>query len=172
MSLDSNGHASGLFHVETCEFKDVLPIWERELWPARKSAIETNSAMKWLGGIDMELMKATPTFWRVSYSQDSTGIVGVLSGHFGGIVDGKRSFRTRGLCVAEEARRSGVAGSLMAAARDQAKRETCESVWTFPRASSMPFYESMGFRVVGDWLGNDDPGAGEFGPNCFALARF
>ncbi len=180
MSLDSNGRASGLFYIETCEFKDVLPIWERELWPARKSAIETNSAMKWLGGIDMELMKAAPTFWLVSYALAknapkpqavSEKVVGVLSGHFGGVIQGKRSYRTRGLWVSEEDRRSGAAKLLMTAAFEQATREACNLVWTFPRESSIRFYNSMGFKQVGAMIGTADPGAGEFGPNCFALAE-
>lgn len=152
-------------------------MWSRELWPGRVSPIESNSAMKWLGEIDMSLMQAVPTFWRVVRAPQSKNdvvsqTVGVLSGHFGGIVNGHRSYRTRGLWVAESVRRHGVAMMLMNAAFDQARSENCDSAWTFPRASSMPFYESVGFKRVGAWVGVNDANAGEFGPNCYALATF
>ncbi len=145
----------------------------------------------------MELMKAAPTFWRVSYPKNSDSaevltkqaspyrqavfdrIIGVLSGHFGGVIDAsnvalstsEKSYRTRGLWVSPEARRSGVAKLLMTAAFEQARREGCSTVWTFPRESSMPFYSSMGFTQVGAMIGINDPLAGEFGPNSYAIAK-
>jgi GNAT superfamily N-acetyltransferase len=172
VSATPSGHHGGLFLCESCSFENVADIWARELWPGRISAIEPNSAMKWLGGIDMELMKSNPSFWRVLRTGET---VGVLSGHFGGLVEGnkglQRSYRTRGLWVSTEVRRQGVAKLLMQAAFNQAADENCFAVWTFPRESSMPFYESVGFRRVGNWIGVNDPGAGEFGPNCYALVR-
>jgi GNAT superfamily N-acetyltransferase len=177
VSFDPNGRASGHFYLESCEFKDVLPFWENELWPARKSPIEPCSAMQWLGGIDMTLMKSPPTFWRVvstrtrcATSALGTNTVGTLSGHFGGVIDGKRSYRTRGLWVSDAERRCGIGRLLMCSAFAQAKAENCEVVWTFPRSSAMPFYKSSGFLQFGARVGANDPGTGEFGPNCYALA--
>ena len=174
VSSETNGHESGPFFCRTCTFADVLPLWKSELWPGRTSPIETNSAMKWLGGIDMTLMSATTTFWSVRNKSDNR-IIGVLSGHFGGVIEGKpgvaRAYRTRGLWVADDMRRIGVAKLLMEAAFKQARAEKCPYVWTFPRESSIIFYESMKFVRAGDWIGVDNPLAGEFGPNCYALAQ-
>ena len=175
-SSERRGHISGLFYSEPCLFEEILPIWSRELWPGRVSPIESNSAMKWRGGIDMSLMNAPATFWRLvrtGTKPTPETILGVLSGHFGGEIESpaERSYRTRGLWVSPEVRRAGGASMLMTAAYDQALKEGCPTVWTFPRESSMPFYESMGFKRVGPWIGENDPGAGEFGPNCYALYR-
>lgn len=164
--------------IERGEFDAVLPIWSRELWPGRQSPIEPTSAMKFGGGYDMQLMQAAPTFWLARENShdraDAGPIAGVLSGHFGGVVDNAgaivRSYRTRGLWVAPAHRGQGVAKRLMLAAFAQAQAEDCPLVWTFPRQSSMPFYSALGFRVYGDWLGADDPFAGEFAPNAFAAA--
>lgn len=176
MSATSTGHHGGLFLCEACSFDDVLGAWSRELWPGRISKIESNSAMKWLGGTDMSLMQESPSFWRVVRAprnrEDTVRqTVGVLSGHFGGLIDGTRAYRTRGLWVAESVRRHGVGQMLMGAAFEQAGKERCSAIWTFPRQSSMAFYETMGFNRVGAWIGVDDPGAGEFGPNCYALSE-
>jgi len=183
--MTTNGHSFGNLGaavLEECRFEDVLPIWQASLWPGRLSKIESNSAMKWLGGIDLELMKAPASFWRVRLKKENLD-VGVLSGHFGGLIDienhgtGRlaetvrqvRSYRTRGLYVEPKFRAHGASKILMAAALEQAKRETCEVAWTFPRQSTMPVYEKLGFKMVSQWIGENDPGAGEFGPNCYAI---
>lgn len=178
--MTTNGHSFGNLGaavLEECRFEEILPIWQASLWPGRLSKIESNSAMKWLGGIDLELMKAPASFWRLRLEKESL-IVGVLSGHFGGLIDtmnhdGKnrqvRSYRTRGLFVDPRFRGHGASKVLMTAALVQAKHEACEVAWTFPRQSTMPVYEKLGFKMVGQWIGENDPGAGEFGPNCYAI---
>ncbi len=118
--------------------------------------------MCWLGGHDMSLMRAPAHFWIARRSREH--IVGVLSGHFGGIIDNQRSYRTRGLWVAASVRRSGIASALMSAAVEQAKKDNCTLIWTFPRESSISFYESVGFKRIGEWVDS-----GEFGPNIYAL---
>lgn len=170
----------GAVVVEECRFEDVLPIWQTKLWPGRVSKIESHSAMKWLGGIDLDLMNAPAFFCRLRLSDNNPNsahsgrVIGVLSGHFGGLIelDGKkevRSYRTRGLFVEPEFRGLGAAGLLMSATLSEAKRQTCEVAWTFPRQSVMPAYQKMGFKMIGQWIGENDPGAGEFGPNCYAI---
>ncbi|MBN8539874.1 MAG: GNAT family N-acetyltransferase [Deltaproteobacteria bacterium] len=171
--------------LEECRFEDVLPIWQAKLWPGRISKIESNSAMKWLGGIDLQLMQEPASFWRILVSkkkinEPEPSVIAVLSGHFGGLIPAPnvqnsdsanlmRSFRTRGLYVAPEFRGLGAASAVMNAAFTEAKRTGCEVAWTFPRKSAMPAYEKMGFQRVGPWIGEKDPSAGEFGPNCFAI---
>ena len=154
--------------IERVSFEVVLPVWQSELWPGRRSPIEPTSAMRWLGGIEMNLMKEKPTFWLARDPQRPIIRLGVLSGHRGGaFADGTQIYRIRGLWVAPEERRSGVARRLIEAAVAQAQLEKCQAVWTFPRRDSLPFYESVGFKKQGDWI--EDKTAAEFGPNCFAL---
>ena len=118
--------------------------------------------MCWLSGHDMSLMRAPAHFW---IARSTPGhILGVLSGHFGGLIDDQRSYRTRGLWVSTAVRRNGIARALMNAATAQAKKENCTLIWTFPRESSISFYESVGFKRVGEWVDS-----GEFGPNIYAL---
>lgn len=178
--MTTNSHVLGNHSpavLEVCRFEDVLPIWQAMLWPGRVSKIEANSAMKWLGGIDLELMKAPASFWRLRLENENINI-GVLSGHFGGLIGpggsfGERkevrSYRTRGLYVDPKFRGQGASRTLMTEALAQAKREACEVAWTFPRQSSMPVYGKLGFKMVGQWIGENAPGAGGFGPNCYAL---
>ncbi|MDZ4083034.1 MAG: GNAT family N-acetyltransferase [Bdellovibrionales bacterium] len=184
--MTNDGHSLGSHSavvLEQCGFEDVLPAWQNKLWPGRVSKIESHSAMKWLGGIDLELMKAPASFWCLRQQSENL-IVAVLSGHFGGLIEVKnhgsqerisetvrpvRSYRTRGLYVDPRFRGHSASKILMTAALEQAKREACEVAWTFPRQSTMPVYEKLGFKMVGQWIGENDPGAGEFGPNCYAI---
>jgi GNAT superfamily N-acetyltransferase len=156
--------------VEQTTFEEVRAVWAQELWVGRKSPIESTSAMRWLGGIDMTLMDSPASFWAARASTESSSpIVGVLSGHYGGMIDTSRSYRTRGLWVHERFRSQGLARQLIQAATEQALRENCTMLWTFPRQAAMGAYEKLGFQRVGDWIGVNDPGAGEFGPNCYAF---
>ncbi len=109
-------------------------------------------------------MHTTATFWVARSTSQPDLILGVLSGHFGGMINGRRSYRTRGLWVSETMRRHGVARALIDAAVDQAKVEGCAQLWTFPRKSSIAFYDSVGFKRMSEWTGG-----GEFGPNLYAL---
>jgi hypothetical protein len=59
----------------------------------------------------------------------------------------------------------------MASASEQASKENCKVIWTFPRQSSMPVYEKIGFKMLGSWIGKNTPGSGEFGPNCYAFLK-
>lgn len=167
--------------VESSNFEEVRPVWASELWPRRKSPIESNSAMRWLGGIEMELMTAPASFWAI---RENGALIAVLSGHFGGLIPDPeanasgeipfsllRSYRTRGLWVHPSFRNRGAANALMKAARLQAQTENCTVLWTFPRQSSMPAYEKFGFKMVGGWIGANAVGAGEFGPNCYAYLK-
>lgn len=167
--------------VESSNFEEVRQVWARELWPGRKSPIESNSAMKWRGGLEMELMNVPASFWVI---RENVAVIAVLSGHFGGLIPDPeantsgdspisilRSYRTRGLWVHPSSRNRGAAIALMKAALLQADEESCNVLWTFPRQSSMPAYEKFGFKMAGGWIGADAPGAGEFGPNCYAYLK-
>lgn len=156
------------------DFHTARDVWSHNLWPGRQSPIEANSAMRWLGGIEMDLMSYPASFWGITTDLPTKKIIGLLSGHFGGEIlvpefsHHTRSFRTRGLWVDPNYRLQGIARTLMQEAENQARIEECRALWTFPRKTSFLAYQRLGFQQAGNWLGENDPGAGEFGPNCYA----
>jgi hypothetical protein len=64
--------------IKSLFWKEILPIWQTQLWPNRISAIEPNSAMVYKSGYDMYNMNTIPTFF--GYYVDDK-LVGVNSGH-------------------------------------------------------------------------------------------
>jgi len=124
-------------------FEEVLPIWRDHLWPERESSIDSNSAMCYLGGYDLQNM-TSPTFF--AYVIDNE-IAGVNSGHRT-INDG---YRSRGLYVFERFRGKGIGTQLLKATIEQAKLEHCNMCWSYPRKSSWKSYLNAGFELASDW---------------------
>jgi GNAT superfamily N-acetyltransferase len=131
--------------IKQISWDEILFIWSTKLWPNRKSAIETNSAMCYLEGFDMKNMQTPPTF--LGYFKENN-IVGVNSGH--GCAN--NNYRSRGLWVDPNYRNQGIGTSLLLATIDQAIKEQSEFIWSFPRYSSRNTYKSAGFTITGDWL--------------------
>lgn len=125
-------------------FEQIHEIWKNNLWPNRKSKIETNSAMNFLNGYDMNNMKTNSTFF--AYIIDDK-IVGVNSGH----LCGDSSYRSRGLYVFPTSRNLGIGKKLLLETIAQAKRENAKFVWSYPKQSSWKTYSSAGFTLMSDW---------------------
>lgn len=131
--------------------------------------------MKWLSGY-RTTRDSTPLFWCV---RDSGKIVGVLSGHFAGVIDGSmvdldeeiRSFRIRGIWVEPEYRRKGLMRAMLEAAFEAARQDDCQAVWIFPRQGTASFYEPFGFKRMSGWIQNRDSQAGGYGGNCYAIKK-
>lgn len=140
-------------------FKDVKPIWEQELWPNRKSAIEPMSVMTWpFEGspeeYDMSIMeKYEPTFIIVDVEVSDRGVtyrklVGVNSGHR----TSDMHYRSRGIWVDPKYRKKGVAQTLFLMTAHQGKIEGCEMIWSLPRKTALSAYTNFGFETVGDFI--------------------
>jgi len=125
-------------------FNEIYSIWNTYLWPTRESAIETHSAMNFLGGYDMQNMISTPTFF--AYKLDNK-IVGVNSGH----MCHDNSYRSRGLFVFPEYRKQGIGKILLVATINQGINEGANYVWSYPKRSSWPTYEAAGFTLASSW---------------------
>ena len=147
------------FLVGTATWEEVLPIWRDKLWPGRTSAIEPTSAIKYLGGYDMQNMQFVPVFFSVR----SDRIIAVNS--IVQCADG--SARSRGLWVDPEYRKAGYARIVLECSILQAKDWQSSHIWTMPRVTALPAYQSVGFIQTSDWF---DQGV-EFGPNCYASRR-
>ena len=157
---------------EICTFEDVLPIWDKDLWPNRISKIESRSALLWdshlwigFGNVLIvkrrkEIWKYEPTFFCI---RDNDKIIGVNSG----FRTEEGIYRSRGLWVNSEHRGQGLGQQLLEMAIQQGKREKCSWIWSLPRKTALSTYSKSGFYKVGDWI---DKGV-EFGPNCLAIHK-
>jgi len=130
--------------IITITFEEIYSIWNTGLWPNRQSAIETHSAMNFLGGYDIKNMISNPTFF--AYKLDNK-IVGVNSGH----LCHDNSYRSRGLFVFTEYRKQGIGKILLLATIDKGIREGADYVWSYPKQSSWLTYEAAGFSLASIW---------------------
>ena len=128
-------------------YEEILEIWTNHLWPDRKSKIESNSAMVFLGGYDMKNMATTPSFFGFV---ENGKIIGVNSGH----KCSDNSYRFRGVFVFPEHRNKGVGFNLIRGVIEQAKKENCDFIWGFPRKTSwdLGIYKKAGFELCSKWI--------------------
>lgn len=136
--------------IQTIDFDTILPIWQKKLWPGRKSAIEPASAMTWPyegcpDQYDITIFDYTPTFWAV---YDCEKIVGVNSGHR----TTDYQYRSRGIWVDPGYRGQGIANLLFTVLQQQAYSEGAEMIWSIPRKTALKAYTKFGFDTVGDYI--------------------
>lgn len=131
--------------IELIDWQDILPIWQKELWPDRKSAIEPVSAMCFLGNYDMDNMLTKPAFF--GYYRKNK-LVGVNSGHS---CPRSNSYRSRGLWVHPRYRSQGIGKALLNATVAEGFNLGHDMVWSYPRKTSWNVYQSAGFKLSSDW---------------------
>ena len=130
--------------IQEIAFDEILPIWEKHLWPDRHSSIDPNSAMCFLGGYDSVNMDTVPTFF--AYVIDGE-IAGINSGH---MCKGQQ-YRSRGLYVFEKFRGKGIGTILLKATIEQAIVEGADLCWSYPKQTSWKSYLAAGFELVTEW---------------------
>ena len=130
--------------IKRITWKQILPIWKDQLWPHRKTTIESTSAMNFLSGYSMENMKSVPTFF--GYFIDNK-IIGVNSGHR----CADNSYRSRGLWVQTDHRKQGIGKLLLKATINCAVDEQCGMIWSYPRFTSWSTYSNLGFNLASSW---------------------
>jgi N-acetylglutamate synthase-like GNAT family acetyltransferase len=131
--------------IKEIDFETIFPIWTEKLWPGRISPIETHSAMLHLF-TEYDMGNFLLPVWYLGYYADNT-LIGVNSGHM--CVDA--SARSRGLWIAPEFRQNGYGKELLLSTIEKAKEHNATSVWSLPRKSSWPTYNSAGFILTSDW---------------------
>ena len=152
-------------------FEKTYDLWNEGLWPGRISKIQPINILMWnpymwedYGKVDVtkdrNILLFEPTFWAV---RDGEEIVGVNSG----FRTDDDIYRSRGLYVKPEKRGEGLSKLLLKLTIETAKREECRIIWTMPRKTALPAYESVGFNKIGGWI---DRGV-EFGPKCIAIKQ-
>jgi len=148
------------FLVGSATWDEVLPVWRDQLWPGRASKIEPTSAIQYLGGYDMLNMQAVPVFFCVRVDNKIVAVNSVVR-----CADG--SARSRGLWVDLAYQKQGLARIVLECSILQARDWQASHLWTMPRKTAWPAYQSIGFTQTSDWF---DEGV-EFGPNCFASKK-
>lgn len=126
-------------------WKKIHHVWKNYLWLDRSSPIEPTSAMCFLGGYDMANMESTPTFY--GYMIDNF-IVGVNSGH---ACPNQNNYRSRGLWVDPDYRGQGIGQRLLTATIEQGQLEGYSQIWSYPRQTSWPTYNAVGFKLASNW---------------------
>ena len=130
--------------ITTITFDELLPIWEKHLWPNRQSSIDPNSAMCYLGGYDLVNMDGMPTFFAYVLEGE---IAGVNSGH----MCKDKQYRSRGLYVFDKFRGRGIGTLLLTATIEQAKKESAVLCWSYPKQTSWKSYLAAGFELASEW---------------------
>lgn len=154
--------------IESCSFDLVLPIWQNYLWPGRKTPIESFSALKRTGGINLDYKNRDLYFFSAvkmihnEHGEDLSkpALMGVVSGH----QTENYEFRLRGLYVFEKYRNQGVGHALLQEVESKAILLQSRLMWSLPRKTNFIFYQKNGFKQVSDWSHEY-----EFGPNCTAV---
>jgi len=141
--------------IKQIAWEEILPIWQNKLWPGRASPIESNSAMVYLGGYDINNMTTNPAFFACMLDGK---IIGVNSGHR--CADG--SYRSRGLWVDTNYRKLGIASSLLTFTHKHGIDLGCTSTWSYPRQSSWSAYQRAGFELSSIWTASETSDANAY----------
>lgn len=126
--------------IKTISFEEIYQIWQNHLWPGRRSPIESNSAMCYLGGYDMYNMNTVPSFFGLFVDNQ---LAGVNSGH----MCKNREYRSRGLFVFDEHRGRGFGTELLLRTVAQGREENAVLCWSYPRKNSWSTYRRSGFSL-------------------------
>lgn len=130
--------------ISKTSFEQILPIWQKYLWPHRQSKIESHSAMLLDGTYDLKNFENRGSYF-VYIIEDQ--IVGCNSGHL--CCDG--TYRSRGLYVHKDYRNKGIGKNLLLATIEQGRLESESFIWSQPRIESWSVYQSAGFELISDW---------------------
>ena len=153
--------------LKEINFDEIFPIWDKQLWPGRKSKIEPMSSLVWNSQLflkwgNSEIKKDSSIFDK--YEPTFFGIT--EGGKLIGVNSGFRTefdvYRSRGLWVDKNHRGLGLGRLLLDTAISLGKQENCGVIWSMPRKSALPTYEAVGFNKIGPWLDETV----EFGPNA------
>ena len=155
--------------LKEISFDEIYPVWDKRLWPGRKSKIEPMSSLVgnsrlFLSWGNSEIKKDSSIFDKY----EPKFFAFVIDDEVVGVNSGFRTevsvYRSRGLWVDPNHRGLGLGQQLLTQATKLAKEEICKVIWSMPRKSAMETYESVGFNKIGEWLDETV----EFGPNAVA----
>ncbi len=130
------------FSIKQITFAEVLPFWRTKLWPTRTDAIRPMSSMLLGGGYDLQIYHQYEPYFVGLFRGEN--LIGVLSGHGTSAL----TYRIRGLYVEPDYRKQGGSVMLMNAQREWGRKQGFQKMWSYPRLSALPVYESFGFQEM------------------------
>lgn len=149
-----------ILKIKEITFDEILPFW-KILWSHIDFDITPKHSRLLLKGLDERILinyNWKPTFFGVI---EDDKIVGVNSGFKTDDIQ----YRSRGLFVITEFRMKGIATQLLQSTYNQAKKEDCKILWSYPRLEALNVYLKFGFQKVSCFEEN------EFGTNCYVIKR-
>lgn len=141
--------------IEEISFDTILSIWKNKLWQKRPS-IDSHSAMLIEPG-KYDFGNFLLPIWYFGLFENNK-IIGVNSCHL--CVDG--SMRSRGLWVDNIFRGRGYGKMLLLYAINKAQHCDSNFIWSFPRKTAWPTYNSVGFVLTSDWQASETSDANTF----------
>jgi GNAT superfamily N-acetyltransferase len=139
--------------IEEISFDEILPFW-KILWSHIDFEITPKHPRDLIKGfIDFD---SIPTFFGAIVDDK---IVGVNSGFRTNSI----TYRSRGLFVIPEYRKRGIATNLLEATYNQAKKESCKVIWSYPRYEAIYVYLNFGFKKMTNFEKNPH------GTNCYVM---
>lgn len=149
-----------MYKIKEITFDEILPFW-KILWGHIDFDITPKHQRLLLKGYDESILTNynwKPTFF--GFIEDNE-IVGVNSG----FKTSDLQYRSRGLYVIPEFRMKGIATQLLQSTYNQAGKEGCKILWSYPRYEAIHVYLKFGFQKVSCFETN------EFGTNCYVIKR-
>ena len=128
--------------VTFTDFSSVFSVWRQYLWPKRLEPIASRSSLLFKKGHDLNYLSAEVFFVKL---EREGKIIGVCSGQ----KTQELEFRSRGLWVAKEFRRQGLASRLFLFVEEEAKKRGAKHLWTLARHSAKEFYQAMQMKDCG-----------------------
>lgn len=170
--------------VEDITFEEIKEIWEKHLWPNKKSGVKELNNWTWsedlldmlivdenlenkthvhfVGIRESEELVAVNSFYytnrdyKTLTTVTTTGLIPITMDYW----------RSRGLWVDPNHRGKGYAKYILNECIDRVRNYGGTFLWTVPRKSALKSYESVGFVKRSNWIYDT-----EYGPNCIA-SRF
>jgi hypothetical protein len=149
------------YTTKEISFDTIKHVWFTYLWPNRLDIQETNS-MQYLGGYDKNISKKyKPYFFGLYYNDE---LVGVNSCHR----TSDTHIRSRGIFINKEHREKKLSFLLFQEVEKIGIFEKCSYIWSLPRISALPAYESFGFEITSEVITDDRV---KYGPNIYVLKK-
>lgn len=127
--------------IKQITFDQILPIWRSDLWPERRSVIESVSAIDIESNIDMEIFNyIEKAHYFAAFDGDK--ITGVISGH----LTKANQCRLRGLFVRPEYRGQAISKDLIQAELNHAVSLGCTQIWALIRTKNIGLFAKFNFK--------------------------
>ena len=138
--------------IKKLTLNEIREFWFDQLWSERYNRKEEIPEINCDGPTEcfFRVMEYTNNYESIIFPEYigfdlENEIVGVLSGY----KTNKSYYRIRGLCVKHDKRRLKIATKMVKYFEDKAS--DCKYIWSLPRFSAIPFYESCGFETLSYW---------------------